>query len=447
VREIPFLAALPTERAERSMPELKPPLAEAEAIVEASRCLFCYDAPCIGACPTAIDIPQFIRQIANGNPRGAARTILSSNILGMSCARVCPVEVLCEGACVYGLWHKPAIQIGKLQRYATDWAYGRNLHFFTAGAPTGYSVALVGAGPASLACAHELTRLGHRAVIFEGRTLPGGLNTTGVAPYKLYAEDSLEEVAYIQQIGFEIRAGVWIGQDKSFAELEREFDAIFLGVGLGEDSWLDSAGKNHPGVRGAIEWIEAVKNASRFALPEVRHAVVVGGGNTAADVVRELRKLGVPSVTMAYRRGPEHCSAYLHEREWAAKEGVVFRWHARPAGFVGDKRLEAVRFVDAQHGNEFALPADLCVLAIGQHKLTELLGQIPGLALDQGRVVVDPATGQCTNPLYFSGGDCANGGKEVVNGAAEGKRAARGIQAFLAGRQPKQPVLSAAEPA
>jgi glutamate synthase (NADPH/NADH) small chain len=419
------------------MPELKPPLTEAEALVEASRCLYCFEAPCIRACPTAIDIPLFIKQIAGGNPRGSAKTILSSNILGMSCARVCPVEVLCEGACVYGLWHKPAIQIGKLQRYATDWAYQRNEQYFSRGAPTGYRVALVGAGPASLACAHELTRLGHECVIFEGRKLPGGLNTTGVAPYKLYAEDSLDEVAYIAQIGFEIRCGVWIGRDVTFAELERDYDAIFLGVGLGEDSWLEVLGKGLHGIRGAIEWIEAMKNAPRFSLPEVRNAVVVGGGNTAADVVRELRKLGVPSVTMAYRRGPDRSSAYLHERDWAAREGVVFRWHAQPVGFVGDGRLESVRFSDTERGGEFLLPADLCVLAIGQHKLEELLGSIPGLRLDAGRVVVDPVSGQTTNPRYFSGGDCANGGKEVVNGAAEGKRAARGMDAWLRGRKPR----------
>jgi dihydropyrimidine dehydrogenase (NAD+) subunit PreT len=447
MRQNPFLALLPIERAERQMPELKRPLSDAEALVEAQRCLFCYDAPCIQACPTAIDIPQFIKQIATGNVRGAARTIFASNILGMSCARVCPVEVLCEGSCVYELWHKPPIQIGKLQRHATDLAYERNEQFFHAGAPSGYRAALVGAGPASLACAHELTRLGHEAVVLEGRMLPGGLNTTGVAPYKLYSEDSIDEVAYVQQIGFEIRTGVAVGTDVSFAELEREFDAVFLGVGLGEDGRLAAHGAELEGVRGAVEWIEEMKNSERFSLPEVRRAVVIGGGNTAADVVRELRKLGVPDVTLAYRRGEEHCSAYRHERDWAAREGVKFCFWAQPVGFKGEGRLEGVRFVEAEGGThpgtESVLPADLCVLAIGQGKLSELLGQVPDLKLERGRVLVDPRTGQTSNPAYFSGGDCANGGKEVVNAAAEGKRAARGMDAFLRGRRPKRVGLEA----
>jgi glutamate synthase (NADPH/NADH) small chain len=296
-----------------------------------------------------------------------------------------------------------------------------------------------------------LTRLGHEAVLYEGRPLPGGLNTTGVAPYKLYAESAIDEVAYVQQIGFEIRTGVWIGRDLGFEDLERDHDAVFLGVGLGQDGWLELPGARLPGVCGAIEWIEQMKNRpaaeARAQLAGVRSAIVVGGGNTAADVVRELVKLGVPAVTMAYRRGAEHCSAYRHERDWAAREGVTFRFWAQPTAFAGGARLEAVHFQDTRDGSEHLAPADLCVLAIGQHKLTELLGAIPGLTLEQGRIVVDPLTGQCSNPMYFSGGDCANGGKEVVNAAAEGKRAARSIDAFVRERAPKSPRVPAPQPA
>ncbi len=443
--------ALPSERLERRMADYHPPLTEAQAIVEANRCLYCHDAPCITACPTAIDIPEFIRKIATKNHRASARTILDANILGLSCARVCPVEVLCAGACVYNHLDRPPIEIGRLQRFATEWAFDRGARFHKAGPPNGRKVACVGGGPASLACAAELAQLGYKVTIFEGRELPGGLNTTGVAPYKLYAEDSLREVEYIRAIGgIEILTGRWIGRE-AFKDLERAFDAVFIGVGLGRDSRLRVPGEDLDGVHGAVALIELLKNkpaAELSWLSHVRRAVCVGGGNTSIDVVRELKKLGVPQVTLVYRRGEADMPAYAHEVAAARKEGVEFLLNAQPQDVLGgpDGRVAALRVVRTRPaakgpdgrarletipGSDQSVPADLIAVAIGQEMLEELLAGVPGVTLERGRAITDPKTGQTTSPKYFSGGDCANGGKEVVNASAEGKIAARGIHAWL----------------
>lgn len=435
-------AGLPEARLESQIDELKPAFSSSQALAEANRCLFCHDAPCITACPTEIDIPGFIRKIATGNLRGSARTIFESNILGHSCARVCPVEVLCVGACVYNLEEKPPIQIGRLQRYATDWSMARGIRHFEVGAPTGLRVALIGAGPASLACAVELRLRGHEAVIFEGRSLPGGLNTTGVAPYKMAAEVSLEEVEHLLGYGIELRTGVWVGRDLPLADLERDFDAIFLGVGLGEDGWPAVPGEELQGVWGAVALIERIKLDPSLTLAGVHRAVVVGGGNTAVDAVRELKKLGVAEVSMVYRRDEASMSGYVHEWDYAKKEGVIGLWNRAPLAFEGENgavrsvKVGRTAVVDGRlvsvAGADESIPADLVAVAVGQGKQQAFLGTIPGLTLDaKQRVQVDPATGQTTNPRYFSGGDCVNGGKEVVNGAAEGKRAAKGIDAWF----------------
>lgn len=441
---------LPAERLERRMADAHPPLSEAQAIAEANRCLYCHDAPCIAACPTAIDIPEFIRKIGTRNYKSSAKTILDANILGLSCARVCPVEVLCAGACVYNHLDRPPIEIGRLQRFATEWAFDRGLQLHRAAPPNGRKVACVGAGPASLACAAELALLGYTVTIFEGRELPGGLNTTGVAPYKLYAEDSLREVEYVRAIGnIEVLTGRWVGRE-GFKDLERAFDAIFVGVGLGRDSRLRVAGENLEGVVGAVALIELLKNkpaAELSWLSGVRRALCVGGGNTSIDVVRELRKLGVPHVTLVYRRGEADMPAYAHEVKAARTEGVEVLCNALPVEVVGRGDLVAGLRVartrsgppgrdgraklETIPGSEQTLEADLVAVAIGQEMLEELLAGIPGLNLERGRAIVDPKSGQTTNPKYFSGGDCANGGKEVVNASAEGKLAARGIDRWL----------------
>lgn len=425
---------LPADRLETRFSDHKPPLTAAQARAEAGRCLFCHDAPCITACPTGIDIPLFIKQIHSRNDLGAARTILEANALGHSCARVCPVEVLCVGACVYNDKGEPPIAIGRLQRYATDGVVHGGVQVFEAGESSGRSVACVGGGPASIACAHELVRRGHRAVIFERDEWPGGLNTDGVAPYKMQADESLLEVAYLTSIGIEWRAGVTVGSDVPWDALEAEFDAVFLGLGLGGDTRLGLPGEELPGVWGATDLIQALKTGASEVpdIASVRSAVVIGGGNTAIDAARELVLLGVPEVTLAYRRGPEEMPGYLHERDHAVHEGVQLAFHIAPLGFEGDGHLEAVRLTRVGVGMEptgepFIVPADIAASAIGQARLEALLDEIGGIEHESGRVVVDPETGRTSNPLYWAGGDLANGGAEVVNAAAEGKRAALSI--------------------
>lgn len=418
---------LPDPRSEDVFEDYKAPYDAQQAAAEASRCLYCYDAPCIKACPTEIDIPNFIRKIATGNVKGSARTIFSSNILGASCARVCPVEVLCVGDCVYNEAGIPPIQIGRLQRYATDQAVSQNWRFFEAGAATGKRVALVGAGPASLAAAHELRRLGHAVTLFEKAAVPGGLNVTGVAPYKLRVEDALDELEWVLGIGgVEIVTNTEIGHDRSWESLGADHDAVFVGVGLGPDRGLPGA--EMPGVVGAVAWIERMK-LGRVDLTGVREAVVIGGGNTAVDCVRELVGLGVPSVTMVYRGAEAKMSGYVHEWDAAKKEGVRAVWNAAPAGFVGDGQVSGVRYTGPD--GEGFVPAQLVLLAIGQSKLGEQLAEL-GIRADNGRVVAD-ATGATSRPGWYVGGDASNGGKEVVNAVAEGKRAAAGIHAFITG--------------
>lgn len=425
---------LAADRVETRLPELKPGLNDAQARAESARCLFCHDAPCVQACPTGIDIPLFIKQIHGDNVVGAARTILEANALGHSCARVCPVEVLCEGDCVYHDKGEPPIRIGRLQRYATDRVVHRDLQLFEPGEPTGRSVALVGGGPASIACAHELRRLGHRAVVFERSPYPGGLNTDGVAPYKMKADESLAEIEYLSAIGIEWNTGTSVGEDVAWEDLEREFDAIFLGLGLGDDGSLGVPGEDLEGVYGATRLIRMLKTGDRLDPGACETAVVIGGGNTAIDAARELKLLGVSNVRVAYRRASERMSAYEHEVSQAVAEGVQFFYRVVPVAFEGaDGRVRSIRLsaVDADLepvGDPWEMPADVVAIATGQARLVDLLEAIPGgVQHRRGRVRVDPRTGRTSNPRYWCGGDLANGGAEVVNAAAEGKRAAWGI--------------------
>jgi dihydropyrimidine dehydrogenase (NAD+) subunit PreT len=432
------MKSLPERRSETVFEDFKAPYTPAQAKVEANRCLYCHDAPCIQACPTEIDIPEFIRKIATENVRGSAKTIFDSNILGMSCARVCPVEVLCVGDCVYNEMGVPPIQIGKLQRFATDTAFEKDWSFYEAGPDSGKSVALVGGGPASLAAAHELRRLGHACTIYEKREVLGGLNTTGVAPYKMKADRSVEEVEWVLGIGgIEIKTGVSIPDDVDFATLEKNHDAVFLGLGLGPDRLLAVEGADLEGVSGAVDAIEVLKLGTLEL--EGRSVVVVGGGNTAIDVVREAIGLGAARVVMIYRGDEPKMSGYAHEWAAAKQEGARAEWRALPIAYLGENgRVRAVRCarLDADkkpiEGEVFEIPADHVLLAIGQGTLGELVAGLEGIEVDRGRVIVDES-GATGRKGWFAGGDCANGGKEVVNAAAEGKRAARAIHAHLCG--------------
>jgi dihydropyrimidine dehydrogenase (NAD+) subunit PreT len=416
--------------------DLHPPLDRQAAIPEANRCLYCFDAPCTTACPTHIDVPRFIKKIASGNLAGSARTILDANILGASCARACPVEVLCEGSCVMHRYNKQPIQIARLQRFAMDSLHASGAPLpFTPAADTGRSVALIGAGPASLACAAELRRRGIRAILYEARPLPGGLNTYGVAEYKLPLVESLREIEMLSQLGVEFHFNTTIDA-QGLAELERNHDAVFLGIGLGAIHQLGVPGEHLPGVTNALDLIAGYKSGACTTTPP--RVVVIGAGNTAIDAAVAAVLLGSSDVHIVYRRGPEQMSAFTFEYEHARLEGVKFLWHVQPTRIVGGDAVEALELITLapsadesivpQPGSEFSLAADLVVLAIGQANQTSLSDE---LQLQRGRIVIDRTTGQTSVPQYFSGGDCTNGGREVVDAVADGKRAGIGIAAWL----------------
>jgi len=418
---------LSAQRLELRLADAKPNYTKGEAIAEANRCLYCHDAPCIAACPTGIDIPGFIRKIATDNVRGSAKRILSANVLGYSCARVCPVEVLCVGACVYNAWHRtPPIAIGRLQRYAVESAFDAPgaAPLFEKAPATGKKVACIGAGPASLAAAGYLALEGVAVTLYDKRPLPGGLNVTGIAPYKMHAQDAVREIDFLRSLGVTIRDGVEVGRDVAVADLLRDHDAVFVGVGLGADSRLGIAGEDGPGVIGATAWIEHMKLDPAFRIDGVRRAVVIGGGNTSLDVARELAQLGVPEVTLAYRRTVADMPGYAHELTLARREGVRVLEKATPHEFVRDTggKLAALRLAD---GREMA--CDLVVVGIGQGKLRELVAQMPGVEIDdKGIVKADAATGATGNSQVFAGGDVL-GGELVVTAVQDGKRAARAI--------------------
>jgi glutamate synthase (NADPH/NADH) small chain len=422
-------------------PDLHPAFDARAAVIEANRCLNCFDAPCMGACPTHIDVPRFIKKIASGNVTGSARTILDANVLGASCSRACPVQVLCEGVCVMHAKHEKPIEIGRLQRFAMEAYYdagGRLPLRQREERPE--RVVCIGAGPASLACAAELRQLGFQVIVLDRRALPGGLNTYGVAEYKLRAIDSLREVEMVCGLGvnFENRDV----DASALTDLEREFDAVFLGIGLGAMFQLAVEGGTSAGVIDALQFIAGYKTGAQVSVG--RRVVVIGAGNTAIDAACAAKRLGAESVTILYRRHRENISAFDFEYQHALHEGVKFRWAASPVALrlhesgitltcVAVARDESGLLVPVE-GSEFSMECDAVIPAIGQSPLIDLLSHERGVAFEHGRVVVDRATGQTTNPKYFAGGDCANGGREVVDAVADGKRAALGIAAWLSTR-------------
>lgn len=416
--------------------EIKPPLAPQAAVLEAHRCLNCFDAPCTAACPTHIDVPGFIKRIADGNLRGAANKILDANILAGSCARVCPVEVLCEGSCVMHRDQREPIAIALLQRHAIDFFHASGEQILASPpAPIPLRVACIGGGPASLACAAELRRHGAHVTLIERRPLPGGLNTYGVAEYKLRASDSLREVELIHRMGVDFRFGFGIDTADDLAKIESEFDMIFLGVGLGAMQRLGIPGEDHPGVMNALELISAYKTGHISTLSGT--VIVVGAGNTAIDAASAARRLGADDVIMLYRRGEKDISAFDFEYEHAKQEGIKFIWHRLPTAIhaAPNNRMRVetvcVRLVNQKleilKDSELEYTCDMLVPAIGQSSLSRLLEELRGVAISNGCISVNRATGQTSNPRYFAGGDCVNGGREVVDAVADGKRAALGI--------------------
>jgi glutamate synthase (NADPH/NADH) small chain len=406
-----------------------PPLTPDQAVVEAERCYFCHDAPCVEACPTGIDIPGFIRAIATGNLKGAATTILEQNIFGGACARVCPTEILCERSCVRTAQEHRPVDIGALQRHATDWLMARDIQPFTRAPATGKRVAVVGAGPAGLSCAHALARQGHDVTVLEARAKPGGLNEYGIAAYKMADDFAQREVAFVMAIGgIVVRHGVALGRDMSLDALRGEFDAVFLAMGLGATNTLGIPGEDLPGVRDAVDFIAELRQSpDGLAVP--RRVVVIGGGNTAIDAATQSARLGADQVTIVYRRGAEHMSATPVEQDWAKTNGVAIRHWATPVRIVAEDGRAAALEVARPHGTEM-LPAELILKAIGQRfDPAPLAGS--GIAMAGGRIAVDPATGATSLPGVFAGGDCIPGPDLTVHCVQDGKRSAAAIHAML----------------
>ena len=387
--------------------DIAPPLTPDYALLEANTCLFCHDAPCTIACPTHIDVPAFIKKIASGNLRGSARVILEANPFGHSCARACPVEVLCEGACVLNDRDEQPIKIALLQRHATDHVLARKLKLFQAGKATGKKVAIVGAGPAGLACARDLRRWGHAVTVFEAKPQPGGLNTYGIAEYKLKADVALAEVQDILDLGVELKLGVTVD---SLEPLLKTYDAVFVGIGLGATKQLGIPGEDLDGVVDALTFIEHLKTHPYHETWVGKRVLVVGAGNTAIDAVTQAKRLGAEESTIVYRRGEADMPCYDYEYELAKRDGCGFRFHSAPKRIVGNGRVTGLE-VETPQGTE-VIPCDMVIVAIGQGTRADF-------------------TWPKDHPKVFTGGDCANGGAEIVNAAAEGVSAAKHIHQRL----------------
>jgi dihydropyrimidine dehydrogenase (NAD+) subunit PreT len=448
----PFTEKLGRDRAEKNVAPSERAWSEVEARIEAARCLYCHDAPCTKGCPATVDVAEFVRSIRTGAFKAAARLILAANVLGETCGSVCPTELLCAGECVLSLvdGQRP-IAINRLQRFAVNWARTNNVALFERAAPTGKKIALVGAGPASVACAHELALHGHETVLFESASFPGGLNTRAIAPHKMHADLPLAELDWLLRAGVEIRTGVRAGRDITFEQIEREYDAFFLGAGLGPDRMPGIPGEDSPGVIGAIALLAGLKTGTIPTPLPWKSVLCVGGGNSAFDAARTLVELGVPDVTLVYRRTEDRLKGYRHEWEEAKLLGVkaVFETLPQEVLVAGGSvtGLRCIRMTAGEPdesgrpapvplpGTDHEIGCDAVILALGQAGPRETLPGLPAdIAFDGNRIAVSPESGATNRPGWFAGGDCANGGKEVVNAAAEGKRAARAIDRYLAGK-------------
>ena len=429
---------LSTEDLSSNFSDLHTPLIPHEAAVAADRCYFCYDAPCVTACPTDIDIPLFIRQISTGTPEAAAKTIFDMNILGGMCARVCPTEELCEQACVRELAEGKPVEIGRLQRYATDTLMSSNVHPFQRAASTGKRIAVVGAGPAGLSCAHRLALLGHDITVYDARPKAGGLNEYGIAAYKSTDDFAAREVAWLLEIGgITIEPDRALGDTLSLDAISNDFDAVFLGVGLGGVNAMGIAGHDLNGVSDAVLFIEKLRQATDLAtLPIGRNVVVIGGGMTAIDAAVQSKLLGAEQVTIAYRRGREAMSASRYEQDLAASHGVKLMFNVRPKtvhgnGTAAEVELEYTQIIDDKlkgTGETVRVAADQVFRAIGQ-----TLTMDGALALE-GRKIAVTGAGRTSRDGVWAGGDCSSGGDDLtVTAVAEGRDAAMDIHATLTG--------------
>ena len=431
---------LPAEEIAANFADLAPPLTPHEALVAADRCYFCYDAPCVAACPTTIDIPLFVRQIGTGTPEAAARTILSQNILGGMCARVCPTETLCEEACVREEAEGKPVEIGRLQRFATDVAMARGGQPFARAAATGRRVAVVGAGPAGLACAHRLAMLGHAVTLHDARPKGGGLNEFGIAAYKAPGGFAQAELDWLLGIGgIEVSYGTRLGADLSLATLRESHDAVFLGIGLGGVNALAAEGAGRDGVRPAVDFIAELRQSADLGrLPIGRRVVVVGGGMTAIDAAVQAKLLGAEEVTILYRRAREKMSASGYEQDLATAHGVRLLCGVVPVRMTGNGAVREVECAYLEEGpaglretgETFTLPADQVFTAIGQ----ALGSDIPrDLEIERGKIRVT-GPGQTSVARVWAGGDCATGGDDLtVTAVAEGRDAAMDIHRALTG--------------
>ena len=415
--------------------DLHPPLNAHEAHVEADRCYFCHDAPCMTACPTSIDIPLFIRQIATGNPMSAAKTIFSQNIMGGMCARVCPTETLCEEVCVRETAEGSPVKIGQLQRFATDAAMAAGRQFFARGKASGKSVAIVGAGPAGLACAHRLAMHGHAVTIYEARPKAGGLNEYGIASYKATDGIAQREVDYVTAIGgISIKHGKALGKDLSLDSLARDHDAVFLAIGLGGVNALGAPGEEAS--EAAVEFIADLRQAADLRKIAIgRRVAVIGGGMTAVDCAVQAKLLGAEEVTICYRRGPDEMNASAYEQDLAAVYGVVIRHWVQPKKVLakGRKAIGVELEYTAMKGGKLAGTGETVTLAADQvfRAIGQTLASIAGLDLDGGRIKAD-GEGWTSNPKIWAGGDCVRAGEDLtVTAVAQGRDAAESIHRAL----------------
>lgn len=439
---------LPEDRLATNFSDHTPPLDQHEARVAADRCYFCHDAPCMTACPTSIDIPLFIRQIATGTPDAAAKTIWSQNILGGMCARVCPTETLCEEVCVREVAEGKPVEIGRLQRYATDHAMQKG-HPYTRGPASGKRIAVVGAGPAGLSAAHRLAMKGHDVVIYDARAKAGGLNEYGIATYKATHNFAQAEVDWLLSIGgITVENGMALGRDVTLDGLKAAYDAVFLGIGLAGVNALRAEGEDRQGVRDAVDFIAELRQAGdRKAVAIGRDVVVIGGGMTAVDAAVQSRLLGAENVTIVYRRGQEKMSASGYEQDHATRYGVKIITHAAPKRVLGNGVVEGVELeymIDTPDGlrgtgETFTLKADQLFKAIGQ----TLSGAPDALAITGGKIAVDE-NGRTSMAGVWAGGDCATGGEDLtVTAVAEGRDAAEDIHATLTGTAHVMPPIAA----